>query len=82
MPGKHAKHLGQIDLPITFGDKSNFRTETLTFEVAGFHRTYHPILGCACYTKFMVIPNYMYLKLKMSGPHAVITVGTFFQRSY
>jgi hypothetical protein len=43
--GKQAKPLGQIDLPITFGDKSNFRTETLTFEVVGFHRTYHAILG-------------------------------------
>jgi hypothetical protein len=42
---KQAKHLGQIDLPITFGDKSNFRTETLTFEVVGFHGTYHAILG-------------------------------------
>jgi hypothetical protein len=43
--GKQAKLLGQIDLPVTFGDKSNFRTETLTFEVVGFHRTYHAILG-------------------------------------
>jgi hypothetical protein len=45
MVGKQAKLLGQIDLPVTFGDKSNFRTETLTFEVVGFHRTYHVILG-------------------------------------
>jgi hypothetical protein len=43
--GKQAKLLGQIDLPVTFGDKSNFRTETLTFEVVSFHRTYHVILG-------------------------------------
>ena len=32
--------------------------------------------------KFMAIPNYTYLKLKMSGPHGVITVGTSFQRAY
>jgi hypothetical protein len=82
MLGKHAKHLGQIDLHVTFWNKSNFRTETLTFEVAGFHRTYHPILGCPCYAKFMAIPKYMYLKLKMLGPHAVITVGTFFKHAY
>jgi hypothetical protein len=43
--GKQAKPLGQIDLPVTFGDKSNFRTKTLTFEVVGFHETYHAILG-------------------------------------
>ena len=30
----------------------------------------------------MAIPNYTYLKLKMSGPHGVITVGTSFQRAY
>ena len=30
----------------------------------------------------MPIPNYTYLKLKMPGPHGVITVGTSFQRAY
>ena len=42
---KQAMPLGQIDLPITFGSPSNYRMETLTFEVVGFHRTYHAILG-------------------------------------
>ena len=45
MPRKQAMPLGQIDLPITFGSPSNYRMETLTFEVVGFHRTYHAILG-------------------------------------
>ena len=74
--------LGQIDLPITFGDQFNYRTETLTFEVVGFPGTFHAILGRPCYTKFMAVPNYTYLKLKMSCPHGVITVGTSFQRAY
>ena len=56
--------------------------ETLTFEVVGFHGTYHAILGYPCYAKFMAIPNYTYLKLKMSSRHGVITVGTSFQRAY
>ena len=30
----------------------------------------------------MAIPNYTYLKLKMSGPRGVITIGTSFQRAY
>ncbi|XP_066311529.1 uncharacterized protein [Miscanthus floridulus] len=30
----------------------------------------------------MAIPNYTYLKLKMLGPHGVVTVGTSFQRAY
>jgi hypothetical protein len=78
LPGKQAKPLGQIDLPITFGDKSNFRTKTLTFEVVGFHGTYHAILGQPYYAKFMDVPNYTYLKLKMPGLHGVITVSTSF----
>ncbi|XP_066361161.1 uncharacterized protein [Miscanthus floridulus] len=78
IPGKQATPLGQIDLPVTFGDQSNYRTETLTFDVVGFPRTFHAILGRPCYTKFMTVPNYMYLKLKMLGPHGVITIGTSF----
>ena len=30
----------------------------------------------------MAVPNYTYLKLKMTGPSRVITVGTSFQRAY
>ena len=74
--------LGQIDLPITFGDQSNYRTETLTFEVVGFPGIFQAILGRPCYAKFMAVPNYKYLKLKMLGPHGVITIGTSFQRAY
>ena len=78
MPSRQAIPLGQIDLPITFRDQSNYRTETLTFEVVGFLGTFHVILGHPCYVKFMAVPNYKYLKLKMSGPHGVITIGTSF----
>ena len=70
--------LRQINPPITFRDPSNYRTETLTFEVVGFHGTYHAILGRPCYFKFMTVPNYTYLKLKMLGPCGVITIGTSF----
>ena len=30
----------------------------------------------------MAIPNYTYLKLKMSGPNSVITVGSSFSHAY
>jgi hypothetical protein len=43
--GQRATPLGQIDLPVCFETPSNFRRETLTFEVVGFHGTYHTILG-------------------------------------
>ena len=74
--------LGQIDLPVTFGTPRNFRKEILTFEVVGFSGTYHAILGRPAYAKFMAVPNYTYLKMKMPGPKGVITVGTTFQHAY
>ena len=80
--GTQAYPLGQIDLPIMFGDHTNFRSEVLTFEVLDFPGSYHAILGQPCYAKFMVIPNYTYLKLKMTGPNGVITVGSTFLHAY
>jgi hypothetical protein len=76
IPGKRVQPLGQLDLPVCFGTPSNFRKKTLTLEVVGFRGTYHAVLGRPCYTKFMAVPNYTYLKLKMSGPNGVITVGS------
>ena len=78
MPRKQDVPVEQIDLPITFGNLSNYRTETLTFEVVGFYGTYHAILGRPCYAKFIAVPNYTYLKMKMPDPGEVITVGTSF----
>ena len=78
VPGMEALPLGQIDLPVTFGTQRNFRTETLTFEVVGFPGTYHAILGRLAYAKFMAVPNYTYLKLKIPGPKGIITVGMSF----
>jgi hypothetical protein len=82
IPGKRVQPLGQLDLPVCFGTPSNFRKETLTFEVVGFRGTYHAVLRRPCYAKFMAVPNYTYLKLKMSGPNGVITVGSTYQHAY
>jgi hypothetical protein len=82
MPGKRAEPIERIDLPVSFGTPSNFTKETVTFEVVGFHRTYHAILGRPCYAKFMAVPKYTYLKLKMPGPKGVITVGPSYEHAY
>jgi hypothetical protein len=82
IPGKRVQPLGQLDLPVCFGTLSNFRKETLTFEVVGFRGTYHAVLGRPCYAKFMAVPNYTYLKLKMSGPNEVITIGSTYRHAY
>jgi hypothetical protein len=82
VPGIEALPLGKIDLSVTFGDERNFRTEILTFEVVGFSGRYHAILERPAYAKFMAVPNYTYLKLKILGPKGIITVGPTYQRSY
>ena len=41
-----------------------------------------PSWGGHATPKFMVIPNYTYLKLKMPGPNGVITVGSTFSHAY
>jgi hypothetical protein len=82
VPGIEALPLRQINLPVTFGDVRNFRTKTLTFEVVGFSGTEHSILGRPAYAKFMVVPNYTYLKLKIPGPKGIITIGPTYQRAY
>jgi hypothetical protein len=40
--------------------------------VVDFFGPYHVILGWPCYAKFMDIPSYTYLKLKIPGPAVVI----------
>jgi hypothetical protein len=82
VPGKRVLPLGQLDLPVFFGTPSNFHRETLMFEVVGFQGTYHAVLERPCYAKFMAVPNYTYLKLKMSGPKGIITVGSTYRHAY
>jgi hypothetical protein len=81
-PGKRILPLGWIDLAVCFGTPSNFRKEALTFEVVGFRGTYHAVLGRPCYAKFMAVPNYTYLKLKMPVPNGIITVGSTYRHTY
>jgi hypothetical protein len=50
--------------------------------VVGFRGTYHAVLGRPCYAKFMAVSNYTYLKLKMSGPNWVITIGSTYRHAY
>src|SRR5579859_7454941 len=65
MPGTAAMPLGQLTLPVTFGSETNYRTEYIKFEVADFDTSYHAILGRPALAKFMAVPHYVYLVLKM-----------------
>ena len=65
VPGKASKLLGEITLPVQFGTASNYRVEHINFYVVDFNTAYHAILGRPALAKFMAIPHYAYLVLKM-----------------
>ncbi|XP_066324084.1 uncharacterized protein [Miscanthus floridulus] len=53
---------------------SNYRIEHINFYVADFNTTYHAILGQLALAKFMAIPHYAYLVLKMPSPIGVLAL--------
>jgi hypothetical protein len=57
-----------------FGTTEHFRTDYVNFVVANFDGTYHAMLGRPALTKFMVLPHYSYLVLKMPTEHGVLTL--------
>jgi hypothetical protein len=59
---------------VTFGTEENFLTEYLSFEVTDFKSSNHAILGRPMLARFMAIPHYTYLVLKMPAPRGVLTV--------
>jgi hypothetical protein len=74
VPGAAATPVGQITLPVTFGTQENFCSETIQFEVVDFETAYNAFMGRPALSKFMAIPHYAYLVLKMSGPRDIISI--------
>jgi hypothetical protein len=75
IPGNAANALGSVVLPVTFGEtRENYRTEYIKFKVADFETSYHAILGRPVIAKFMVVPHYTYLVLKMPSPAGVLSL--------
>jgi hypothetical protein len=78
VPGAANYPLGKIELNVCFGNSSNYRREKLEFEVMDWPSQYHAILGCPAFAKFMAVPHYAYLTLKILGPKGTIIVqGSF-----
>jgi hypothetical protein len=75
VPGNAAIPLGSVVLLVTFGEtRENYRTEYIKFEVADFETSYHAILGRPAIAKFMAVPHYTYLVLKMPSPAGVLSL--------
>ena len=57
VPGKAISPEGTIQLDVTFGDKSHFKTESIEFEVVDWKSQYHAILGRPTFARFMAVPQ-------------------------
>ena len=66
--------IGQVRLPVTFGQRNNYHTELIDFDVAHIRLSYNAILGYPALAKFMVVTHHGYNILKMLGSGGVITV--------
>jgi hypothetical protein len=78
VPGSVNYPLGRIALKVFFGNRRKYRREKLAFEVMDWPLQYHAILERPAFSRFMAVPHYTYLVLKMLGPNGIITVkGSF-----
>jgi hypothetical protein len=73
--------MGKIQLEVLFGEKDNYRREPIWFEVVDLNSPYHVLLGCPALAKFMAVPHYAYLKMKLPGPRGVIIVDGCYKKS-
>jgi hypothetical protein len=81
VPGSANYPLGRIALNVCFGNRQNYRREKLDFEVIDWPSQYHAILGRPAFSRFMAVPHYTYLVLKMLGAKGIITVKGSFELS-
>ncbi|XP_025801420.1 uncharacterized protein LOC112880904 [Panicum hallii] len=82
IPGNVATPLGSVVLPVTIRTKDNYCTKYIKFEVADFESSYHAILGRLALAKFMAVPHYVYLLLKMLGKIGVLTFRDDLKKLY
>jgi hypothetical protein len=81
VPGCTNYPLGRIALDVCFGNRLNYMREKLEFEVMNWPSQYHAILGRPAFLRFMAVPHYTYLVLKILGPNGIITVKGSFELS-
>jgi hypothetical protein len=67
VPGSTNYPLGKIELDVWFGDQHIFQREKLGFKVMDWPSQYHAILGRPAFARFMAVPHYAYIMLKIPG---------------
>jgi hypothetical protein len=66
--------IGQVRLPVTFGTRDNYRTESLDFDVAYIALPYNAILSYPALARFMAATHHGFNVLKIPGANGTITV--------
>ena len=66
--------IGQVRLPVTFGERKKYRIELIDFDVVHIRLSYNAILGYPALAKFMAVTHHGYNVLKMPGSGGIITV--------
>jgi hypothetical protein len=80
VPGHSCTPMGRVQLEVLFGEKGNSRRKPIWFQVVDISSPYHALLGRPALAKFMAVPHYAYLKMKLPGPRGVITVSGSFKK--
>ena len=81
VPGLSCSPIGKIKMDVLFGDKDHFRREAVWFEVVDLESPYHALLGRPALSKFMAVPHYAYLKMKIPSSKGIITIAGDYKKS-
>jgi hypothetical protein len=81
VPGHSCTPMGRVQLEVFFGKRGNSRHEPIWFEVVDISSPYHAMLGRPALAKFMAVPHYAYLKMKLPSLRGMITVSGCFKKS-
>jgi hypothetical protein len=65
--------IGKVRLPVTFGTRDNYRTESLDFDVTYIALPYNAILGYPALARFMAVTHHGFNVLKIPSANGTIT---------
>ena len=66
--------MGHITLSVQLGITKHFHVDYVNFLIANLNTTYHAILDRLTLAKFMAVPHYMYLVLKMLMEQGILSL--------
>jgi hypothetical protein len=72
--GKGTFHVGNKELPLSFGVAPNARSEHVTFDIVNMVYPYNAIMGWGSINKFEAAIHGLYLYMKIPGLQGLITV--------